>query len=445
MITKHSLLLLFSFLNVAIDCACAQSTLLKNATVIDGTGASPKPNTDILITNGNISAVGKNLTAKNAKVIDLTGKTVIPAITSAHVHVGTLKGTSSAAENYTRENITNQLVKYQNYGITNVLSLGTDRPLIFHGFADSTVAGLIPGARLYSAGYGFNIPEASPASWMNMLLRPNTKEEVPALMDSVAKVKPTVLKMWVDDHGGKAKKMDKDIYKTIITEAHKRNIRVAAHLFNVADANDLVDAGLDIIAHSIRDAVVDDALLAKMKAKKVIYIPTLSLDEYAYSYESNPSWINDPFFKASLEPGVYEMLTSEAYHNSVKNSPDFERNKMAFKNAMTNLKKIHAAGIIVALGTDSGAFAVRTQGFTEHHEMELMAKAGISTVDIIKISTSNAATALKINNHYGTVAAGKRADLVVLNQNPIADIQNTRTIFSIWKNGIEVSKGPLTH
>ena len=445
MILRLSFLFLLSFLTVTIDGASAQSILLKNATIIDGTGTSAKTNSDILISNGTISAVGKNLSSKNAKVIDLTGKTVIPALTSAHVHVGTLKGTTSTAENYTRENITNQLVKYQNYGITNVLSLGTDRPLIFNGFADSTIAGLIPGARLYSAGYGFNIPEASPASWMNMLLRPNTKEEVPALMDSVAKVRPTVLKMWVDDHGGKAKKMDKDIYKTIIAEAHKRNIRVAAHLFNVADANDLIEAGLDIIAHSIRDAVVDDALVAKMKSKKVIYIPTLSLDEYAYIYESNPSWIDDPFFKASLEPGVYEMLTSEAYHNSVKNSPDFERNKMAFKNALLNLKKIHAAGIIVALGTDSGAFAVRTQGFTEHHEMELMAKAGISPIDIIKISTSNAATALKINELYGTIAVGKRADLLVLNQNPATDIQNTKTIFSVWKNGIEVSKGPTAH
>jgi imidazolonepropionase-like amidohydrolase len=418
--------------------------LLKNATVIDGTGSGPKENTDILISNGRIITIQKGIQTKADKEIDLKGKTIIPSLISAHAHVGTLKGTTSSADNYTRENILRQLVKYQDYGVSAVLVMGTDRPLIFDGMRDSTVAGLLPGARLFSAGYGFNTPDNSPGSWMNLLLRPGSPEEVPALMDKLAAVKPTVVKMWVDDHGN-AQKMKPEIYKAIINEAHKRNIRVAAHLFYAEDARQLTEAGIDIIAHSIRDKEVDADLLNKMKQRNVTYIPTLSLDEYQFAYAGNPDWIQDDFFKASLEPGVLEMITDKGYGEKIKNSPDYPRNMAAFKTAKINLKKIYDAGITVALGTDSGAFPIRTQGFTEHLEMELMVQAGLTPLQAITVSTRNAAAALKMDQEFGTLAIGKKADLIVLSDNPAKEIKNTRKIESVWKEGKEVSKGPLKH
>lgn len=417
--------------------------LLKNATVLDGIGSTAQTNTDILVTGGKIAAIQKNIKASGARETDLTGKTVMPSLICAHAHVGTLKATTSSADNYTRENVLRHLKKYQDYGVSAVLAMGTDRPLIFNGFIDSTQAGLLPGARLYSAGYGFNTPDPNPGSWMNLLLRPDMPEDVPAMMEKLAALKPTVVKIWVDDHGGNARKMKPEIYQAIIREAHKRNIRVAAHLFYAEDARKLTEAGIDIIAHSIRDKEVDQDLLAKMKQKKVIYIPTLSLDEYQFVYAGNPDWINDAFFKASLEPGVFEMITDKAYGEKIKNSPDYQRNMSAFKTAMINLKKIYDAGIHVALGTDSGAFPVRTQGFTEHLEMELMVKAGLTPAQAITISTRNAATALRISHEKGTLEKGKKADLIILSANPLEDIRNTRKIESVWKNGQEVSKGPL--
>ncbi|MDR6806234.1 imidazolonepropionase-like amidohydrolase [Dyadobacter sp. BE34] len=421
----------------------AGSILLKNATVIDGTGSAPRTQTDILITGGLITAIQKGIKTDGAREIDLSGKTVMPSLICAHAHVGTLKGTTSSADNYTRENLLRHLKKYEDYGVTAVLAMGTDRPMIFNGLIDSTQAGLLPGARLYSAGYGFNTPDPNPGSWMNLLLRPNTPEEVPAMMEKLAAVKPTVVKIWVDDHGGNAQKMKPEIYQAIIREAHKRNIRVAAHLFYVEDARKLTEAGIDIIAHSIRDKEVDQDLLTKMKQKNVTYIPTLSLDEYQFVYAGNPDWINDAFFKASLEPGVFEMITDKAYGEKIRNSPDYQRNMAAFKTAMVNLKKIHDAGIKVALGTDSGAFPVRTQGFTEHLEMELMVKAGLTPAQAITISTRNAAAALYIDQEKGTLERGKKADLLILSANPFDDIRNTRKIESVWKEGKEVSKGPV--
>ncbi|MEO6287772.1 MAG: amidohydrolase family protein [Dyadobacter sp.] len=443
---SYFLLALLAFVTVNVPATGQQpaSVLLKNATVIDGTGAAPKENTDILISNGRITSVQKGIKSRVDKEIDLTGKTVIPALISAHAHVGTLKGTTSSADNYTRANILRQLVKYQDYGVSSVLVMGTDRPLIFNGMRDSTVAGLLPGARLFSAGYGFNVPDHSPGSWMNLLLRPASPEDVPAMMDKVAAVKPTVVKIWVDDHGN-AQKMKPEIYKAIINAAHQRNIRVAAHLFYAEDARQLIEAGIDIIAHSIRDKEVDADLLRKMKQKNVIYIPTLSLDEYQFVYADNPDWIHDDFFKASLERGVLEMITDKSYAEKIKNSPDYPRNMAAFKTAKLNLKKIYDAGITVALGTDSGAFPIRTQGFTEHLEMELMVQSGLTPLQAITISTQNAAKALKMDQEFGTLKKGKKADLIILTDNPEKDIKNTRKIEAVWKEGKEVSKGPLQH
>jgi imidazolonepropionase-like amidohydrolase len=441
----HLLFVIASCLCIAESVAqSASSVLLKNAMVIDGNGGPPLENTDILISDGRISAVGKGIKANGAREINLTGKTVMPSLVCAHAHVGTLKGTTSSADNYTRENLLRHLKKYQDYGVSAVLAMGTDRPLIFDGFRDSTAAGLLPGARLYSAGYGFNTPDPNPGSWMNLLLRPASPSDVPAMMDKLAALKPTVVKIWVDDHGGNAQKMKPEIYQAIINEAHKRNIRVAAHLFYVEDARKLTQAGIDIIAHSIRDKEVDQDLLIKMKQKNVLYIPTLSLDEYQFIYAQSPDWINDPFFKASLEPGVYEMITDKAYGERIRNSADYQRNMSAFKTASINLKKIHDAGITVALGTDSGAFPVRTQGFTEHLEMELMVKSGLTPAQAITVSTRNASHALLADKDFGTLEKGKKADFIVLSSNPLTDIRNTRRIESVWKEGKEVSKGPLS-
>lgn len=419
------------------------SVLLKNVILIDGTGAPAHPKTDILIKDGQIIAIGPGLKNNGAKVIDLHGKTIIPTLISAHTHIGTLKGTTASAENYTRDNILRQLKRYQDYGVGTILTMGTDRPLLFEGLRDSTQANLLPGARPFSAGYGFNTPDKNPASWMNLLLRPETPTEVPALIEKLAKVKPTVVKIWVDDHGGKAEKMKPEIYKMLISEAHKRGIRVASHLYNLGDAHELTDSGLDIMAHSIRDKEIDQELLKKMKSKGVSYIPTLSLDEFAYIYARKPEWVEDPFFKASLEPGVYEMITPQAYQDQVKNSPDYARNMTGFQTALTNVKKIFDSGILVALGTDSGAFPIRAQGFSEHLELELLVQAGLTPLQAITVGTKNSAKLIGIDDKYGTLESGKAADFIILSANPTDDIKNTRKIEGIWKNGKEVSQGPI--
>ncbi len=411
--------------------------LFKNVNLIKGDGSAPAK-TDVYVEDGKIAETGNGLSKDGATIVDLEGKTMMPAIISTHVHVGTLKDTTTNGRNYTRENIFNQLNKYARYGVLNVQSLGTDRQLLFqNGLYDSIRNGMYPGARMLSAGYGFNVPLANvdTSSPQGKVFRPTDPSQVPAEIDSLAALNIKLVKIWVDDFNKTVPKMDPGIYQAIIEEAHKRNMRVAAHVYYLEDARRLVAAGVDMLAHSIRDSVVDDAFLAGMKAKNVIYVPTLSLDKFSYAYAGDPEWINDQFFKSSLEPGTYEMITSEKYKTNTKNSPAYARNENAFKIAMTNLKKICDAGIRVALGTDSGAFPIRTQGFSEHLELQLLNEAGLTPLQAITVATKNGADALQLND-YGTIENGKVADLLVLDADPTVDIKNTRKIFAVYKSGV---------
>ncbi|MDB5031286.1 amidohydrolase family protein [Mucilaginibacter sp.] len=447
---KSSLLLLAFIMGSAFKPAeKTDAILFTHVTFIDGNGGKPLYNADVLVKGNKIAAIGKNLKANNARIIDLTGKTIIPALISDHVHVGLIRGPDNKTNPYTRDRIVSELKKYESYGVGTIMVMGTDRPIMFDGgIRDSSMSELLPGARLHSAGYGFGMPGGAPPVEMGMtkVYRPSSAAQIPQEMDSLVQVKPDLVKLWIDDFNGKySTKMSPAIYKAIIDEAHKKDLRVAAHVFYLSDARQLINDGANIIAHSIRDSVIDDALMQKMKANHVVYIPTLSLDEYAYIYARRPDWINDPFFKASLEPGVYELITSEKYQNNLKNSPAYAKNMAAFSIALKNLKKIYDAGILVCLGTDSGAMMLRAQGFSEHLELELMVQAGLTPLQALTVATKNSSEMLHIEKQFGTLQKGKIADFIILDGNPAVNIKNTRKILAVYKSGKEVSNGPLSN
>jgi imidazolonepropionase-like amidohydrolase len=457
MIKSYSIHLSLLLLTAAL-CSCGtnrdqsatnqSSILLEHVRLIDGNGGTPVENTRLLIKEGKIAAIGADITDEDATVINLEGKTIMPALISAHSHIGTLKGTGTKPENYTEENILAQLKRYESYGVLQIMAMGTDRPLLFEsGLRDRSLKGEIPGARIHSAGYGFGAPNGAPPLdfAMDKVFRPATVAQVTLQMDSLAQLKPDMVKIWVDDFNGKyPAKMQPQIYKAIIEQAHQHNLRVAAHVYYLSDLQQLVANGVDIIAHSVRSDLIDDTTIARMKAKQVIYIPTLSLDEYAYIYGKKTEWISNEFFRKSLEPGVYEMITSEQYQNDLKNAPNYALNIKAFETAKQNLLRLFKAGVLISMGTDSGATPIRAQGFSEHLELQLMTEAGLTPLEAITVATKNAATALKVQQQYGTLEPGKVADFIILNGDPSKDIKNTRQIFAIYKDGKEVSKGPLS-
>ncbi|MFT3739572.1 MAG: amidohydrolase family protein [Breznakibacter sp.] len=417
--------------------------LFENATIITGNGSEVLENSDILVVDGRIQKIGQNLSDTTGKTVDLKGKTIMPAIIASHSHVGILKGTECVPENYTKENIASQLKKYQDYGILHVMSMGSERPLFYSAdsLREQAENGTF-GARMLNAGRGFGVTNGAPPANMAMdaVFRPTSTDNIPVLMDSLKQLNPTIVKIWVDDFLGSVPKMDWEIIRTIIEEAHKRDLRVAAHVYYLSDLQQLVNDSIDIIAHSIRDKEIDDNTLAQMKSRNIVYIPTLSLDKFSYVYGFEPEWINDDFFKESLEPGVYEMITSDDFKNSVKTGKNFETNQKGFETALKNLKRVFDAGILVSLGTDSGATPLRAQGFSEHLELELMTQAGLTPLQAINVATQNAAQTLRIDQDYGTLEIGKVADFIVLNANPVDDIKNTKNISNVYKAGQEVNR-----
>jgi imidazolonepropionase-like amidohydrolase len=276
------------------------------------------------------------------------------------------------------------------------------------------------------------------------ILRPDTADEARKEVAAQASLKPDFIKFWLDDFYGQYPKLiTPEVYGGIIDEAHKHGLRVAAHLYHLKDARSLVADGVDVVAHSIRDGEVDDALLADMKKHNVAYIPTMSLDDFAFAYADSPAWVNEPFFRAALDPGVFEMITSHDYKAKTRDSNVAKMEEKALPMAKRNLKRIYDAGILVALGTDSGATPIRVQGFAEHVELALMVEAGLTPLQAITVATKNGAELLRVSDQYGTLEPGKKANFIVLEKDPSEDIRNTQSIRAVWKNGIKVSDGPV--
>jgi imidazolonepropionase-like amidohydrolase len=389
-------------------------------------------------------AAGHQHTSSSAKVIDLQGQTIMPSIINTHGHLGLTKGTTQSAANQTEDNFRHQLLRYQEYGIGAVLSMGTDGKRSAE-IREESRRGVLPGADVFTAGIGFGAKNGVPPAAMGFteVFRPETPAEARREVAQQVSQKPDFIKVWVDDFWGQYPTLPPEIYSAIIDEAHKHGLRVAAHVYHLQDARSLVADGVDVLAHSIRDAEVDDALIAEMKKHRVAYIPTLSLDDFAFAYGDSPNWVNDPFFVAALDPGVLEMINSPEYKAKVQANKVTAQEKAALPQAMRNLKKIYDAGVLVSLGTDSGATPIRTQGFAEHMELALMVQAGLTPLQAITVATLNSAKLLHIADQCGTLEAGKKANFIILEKDPSQEIHNTETIRAIWKNGKKVSDGPL--
>ena len=263
-----------------------------------------------------------------------------------------------------------------------------------------------------------------------------TPEEARATIASRHGQRVNIIKTGIGE-GNNGDDMPPEVYSALIDEAHKRKLRVAAHLVNLAHAKGLVNAGLDVIAHSIRDQDVDAAFIAELKRRNIGYIPTLTRDLSVFQYESTPDYITDPFFLRGLPlyaPHI-ERVKDPALHAKTKANPATARAKQQFDQALRNLKLLSDGGVTIAMGTDSGTGVGRWQGYFEQVEMELMVKAGLTPMQSLVASTGNAAKVMNIDKELGTLQTGKRADFVVLSADPLTDIKNTRTIESVWIDG----------
>ncbi len=427
--------------------------LLRHATVIDGTGSAPQPDTDILIRDGHIAATGHNLpSAAHARTIDLSGQTVLPGLISDHSHVGQVSGTQNGEVNYTRANILSELSQYEHYGVLTIVALGLNRSPLFDDLRREQHAGLNPGADLFGVDQGIGAPDGVPPQNMfhlgaDQVFRPTTPDEARAAVNKMADEGTDLIKLWVDDfrngvpgaHG--LPKMRPEIYRAAITQAHLRGKRVAAHIHDLSDARALVAAGVDILAHGVRDRPVDATLIHAMTQQGTGYIATLDLDEANYIFAEHPEWLDDPFLSYGLSPALRQQFADPAWRQKVLAAPLTAASRKALAMNMHNLLTLYHAGIPIGFGTDSGATPTRIPGFAEHREFRLSVMAGLTPLQAITLATGDAAHLMQLTDR-GTIAPGQLADLLVVSGNPDQDPAVLDHIQQVWHRGHQVP-GPL--
>ncbi len=435
--------LLFSALPAFAQMPGGGTFVLSDVRLIDGTGQPPVEHASILIQGGKIAGIataGSSIHAPTgARVLKLTGKTVIPGIINGHGHVGLVSGTTVNGSNYTGVNIERELVQYERYGVTTVISLGMNKDLLYKFRADQE-KGEEGGATVLTAGRGIGVPGGVPAVKVgpDQLYRPATPEQARKAVREMAAHAPNLIKIWVDDNGGKLPRPNLDVDAAAIDEAHKLNLKVAAHVFYLADAKRLIQSGVDILAHSVRDKPLDADTVSLIKNKGIYYIPTLQLEESFYIYAQSPAWINSPFFTRSLSPQLSKTLDSSSYKDQVRKDPSTPAHEKAFGIAVENLRKLHSATAPIAFGTDSGANPYRIPGWAEHRELQLMVQAGLKPLEALHCATEVNAKMLGLADTTGTLQKGKQADLIVLDADPLSDISNTEKITMIFHEGRQV-------
>jgi len=412
--------------------------VFEGARLLVGDGSEPIERSAILVLNDRFVRVGREGTfpvPAGAVRVDLTGKTVIPALIDAHAHLGYMKDLTSGPQNYTRENILDHLQRYAYFGVAAGMAMGSDWGELPFQMRDEIHAG---AARFLTAGRGLAPPdEVRPDNMRHSAYSIATEADARKAVQELAARKVTLVKTWVDDRGGSVRKLSPALYRAIIDEAHRHNMRVAAHATGLADAKDLVRAGLDVFAHMVSD--VDDELIALLKERpRVAFLLALGGPRrtiYA-------PWLEGPhpLVRETVSPAQIKRLRDRL---AATRPDELERARDAWSRLARGIARINAAGVRIGVGTDGGGQAGdQFVGWTVHTELENMVAAGMTPAQVIVAATKTSAEILGLDD-LGSIAPGKSADFVVLDANPLEDITNSRTISTVYLRGQEVNRAAL--
>jgi imidazolonepropionase-like amidohydrolase len=403
--------------------------LFEGARLIPGDGSPPVENSAFLVEGDRFRLIDRRggiRAPSGAARVNLSGKTVIPALVDLHTHLGytVVRTNRTEKETYTRQNLEDHLKRLAFYGVAATLSMGVDRGDI----PIQVRATPLPGAALFfTAGAGIALPGMGPGAEYrkDAALGVTTEAEARKAVQELAAKKVDIVKFWVDDRNGTVQKLPPNVYRALIDEAHKHNLRAVAHIYYLADAKELMRAGVDGFAHGVRDKDIDDEFMNMLRERKVFFTPNLP--------ERPVTTADLPLIAQSLPPAqVQQLRTQITAGNATANAE-------LFNIQARNLKKISDARVAqIGFGTDSGI----SIGWTAHIEMADMVAAGMSPDQVITAATRTSADILKQPN-LGMVVAGRSADFIVLDANPLDNILNTRKISRVYIRGKEVDRKAL--
>ncbi len=406
------------------------------AQLIDGTGGAPVPDSVIVIRDGRIVAAGPRETVEapdGAEVVDGAGKTVIPGLVDMHSHY---RGDRAA---------TDQLLRTQLYfGVTTTRSIGLDDAEKVAWMLEAH-AGRPDTPRVFTAGVGFSHPNGFNAAGAQ---QPATEDEARAMVRELAGQGVHFVKMWVNDMPEPDLKITPEIRTAIVEEAIANGLIPVAHIDAEVDGRQLVEAGLRDFLHStVRtfgpgggtpvDAPEPSAEFIQMCLDNgVAFTPTLSIIQNNWHFAEHPELLDDPELRAAMNPEALARWDDPEARAEVVEAPNFDDRKAAFRQVQDFVKTMHDAGVRIALGTDSGTPNV-PMGWSVHHELELYVEAGLTPMDALVAATATGASLTPPGGEaeFGTLEAGKIADLVVLDADPLEDIRNTLRIDRVMKSG----------
>jgi imidazolonepropionase-like amidohydrolase len=374
--------------------------------------------------------------------VDVTGKTIMPALINVHAHMGYEGYTTWGAPNHTPENLLDHLQREAYYGIAAATSVGSSPTPMSLQFQRDQRAGRFPAAARYLFMPGLAPPHGGPdhilleaTDALHVVNEVTTPDEVRAAIARMSDQGIGHLKMWVDDRRGTYPKLTPEVYNAIIQEAHARRILVHAHAIQLADQKAVVAAGTDVLVHMVQSEPIDAEFEALLRAKKPYWATVIGLGDPIEVCKP------DPFFEDALPPPVVAKIRATMDRQPLVPScgPPSPNAANREKIMAQNFPRMIAAGVKLVLATDTGIHPGHTFGSGEHVELARWVQLGLSPSQAIVAGTKTPAELLGITD-LGTIAPGKRASFVVLDGNPLEDIRNTRTISEVYLDGAKFDR-----
>lgn len=417
----------------------------EGALVILGDGSPAIEQGVFIVQKGHIAAIGSRSAVRipaGATSVDLTGKTVMPAMIDAHVHIGYEGYTSWGAPNYTPANVLDHLQREAFYGVAATVSVGSSPLEQSIRFQRDQQAGRYPPASRFLFMPGYAPPNGGPdevlraaTSALHVINEVSTAEQARASVQKMAGRGIRAVKIWVDDRRGTYPKMTPEVYTAIIDEAHKHGMMVHAHATTLPDQKAVVRAGADVLIHLVQNEKLDDEYLALLKEKKPYWATVIGLGD--------PTAVcnRDPFFEQALPDTVIAKIraTTERRPLTANCAPPAPNAQRREEIIAYNFPRMVASGARIVLGTDTGVEPGHTFGSGAHVELARWVQLGLTPADAIVAATQRPAELMGLPD-MGTLAVGKRADFIVLNANPFDDIRNTRQISSVYLDGVKFDR-----
>jgi len=401
-----------------------------HARIIDGLGGPPVEDGTVVVSEKKIQYAGPSGGARvpsNAQVIDAAGKTVMPGLADMHVH---LQGGW--------DGISVDLLGYQRYfnamlysGITTILDTGNYQPWVLQ-LRQEVASGHVLGPRIYCVGA--MIDAADPA-WPDLAYAISSRAQIPGIVERDKRAGVDLLK-------GYANLSDR-MLRQLVEQAHKVGLRVILDQWERNGSPDLVQTGIDGFAHApTRKMSAED--MDVLQKSGLFVITTLVVEEYSGRRRLlDLQFLKEPLIADTTPPWFLEELRAEATRTLMeKEKKDTERSATGFDEMKRNVKKLFDARVLVAAGTDApypGVF----QGEALHHELELLVAAGMTPLEAIRTATYNAARIMKAEGEWGSLQAGRRANLVIVAGNPAVNISDTRKIENVILDGRVLDRSSL--